>query len=209
MRVEDYLALDRSSEVRHEFIDGYAYLLAGGTADHSTISFNMWNWQAWACGFPSPTPIEMSYCQMRIRKVPDGSDAEEEAAMPAEQPGFRETITTSAEARGRFIRQTSGRNLYGDVWLRVEPLEYGNGIEFINALAEGVIPDEYIKPIEEGVREAAENGVLRGLPMTDLRVTLFGGSHHPVDSSAMAFKIAGAIGVKEAVIKANPIVREQ
>ena len=128
--------------------------------------------------------------------------------MHEDQRGFRETITTSAEAEGRFVRQTSGNNLYGIVWLKVEPLERGRGFEFVNALAEGILPQEYIKPIEEGVREGMENGVVRGYPMTDLRVTLFNGSYHEVDSRAMAFKVAGAIGLKEAVRKAHPIVLE-
>jgi elongation factor G len=121
---------------------------------------------------------------------------------------LKETITTSAEAEGRFIRQTSGRNLYAIVRLKVEPLGRGKGIVFANALAEGVLPQEYIKPIEEGVRESAENGVVRGFPMTDLRVTLLGGSYHEVDSSAMAFKTAGAMGFKEAARRAKPVIFE-
>src|SRR5262249_14601064 len=133
---------------------------------------------------------------------------EEGATMHEDQAGFRETITTSAEARGRCVRQWTEPALYGDVWLRIEPLERGQGFEFVNALAEGIIPDEYIKPIEEGVREAMEAGILAGYPMTDLRVTLFNGSYHEVDSSARAFKMAGSIGFKEAARKAHPIVLE-
>jgi len=128
--------------------------------------------------------------------------------MQGEWAGFRETITTSAEAEGRFIRQSGGRNQYAVVWLKIEPLERGKGIEFVNALAEGVLPQEYIKSVEEGVRESLEQGILRGYPMTDLRVTLLDGSYHKVDSSAMAFKTAGSIGFKEAARRAHPIVLE-
>ncbi|HLW02846.1 MAG TPA: hypothetical protein VKT82_29590 [Ktedonobacterales bacterium] len=121
---------------------------------------------------------------------------------------MRETITITAEARGRYVKQMSEPPIYGDVWLRVEPLERGKGFEFVNAVAEAVIPQEYIKPIEEGIREALENGVLQGHPMTDLRVTLFGGSYHEVDSSARAFKKAGAMALKAAVEQAHPLVFE-
>jgi elongation factor G len=114
--------------------------------------------------------------------------------MPEEWAGYRETITTSAEAEGRFIRQSGGHNQYAIVWLKMEPLERGKGIEFINALAEGVLPQEYIKSVEEGIREGAENGILRGLPMTDLRVTLLDGSYHEVDSS-VRYPIAKARGL--------------
>lgn len=127
--------------------------------------------------------------------------------MPEKQTGFRETITTSAEAEGRIRRQVGGRGLYGVVRLRVEPLERGQDFEFVNALPpENTLPDEYIKPIEEGVRESMEGGVVAGYPMTDLRVTLLDGSYTVVDSSAMAFKMAGSLGFKEAARKANPIV---
>jgi elongation factor G len=126
--------------------------------------------------------------------------------MQERQPGFRETITTSAEARGRYVRQSSEPAAYGDVWLRVEPLKCGSGFEFVNALAEDVIPPEYIESVEGGVREVMADGMLQGYPMTDLRVTLFGGSYHEVDSSARAFKMAGSMGFKEAVRLARPIV---
>lgn len=128
--------------------------------------------------------------------------------MQEKPTGFRETITTTAEARGRYIRQTTEPPCYGDVWLRVEPLERGRGVEFINAVADEIIPNEYITSIEEGIREAMEGGVLAGYPMTDVRVTLFGGSYHEVDSSARAFKMAGSIGFKEAARMAHPIVLE-
>ncbi len=126
--------------------------------------------------------------------------------MPAEQTRLRETITASAEARGRCVRQTSEPAYYGDVWLRVEPLARGKGFEFVNALTEEIIPNEYIPSIEEGIHEAMEQGILQGYPMTDLRVTLFGGSFHPVDSGALAYKRASVIGFKEAARKANPII---
>ncbi len=128
--------------------------------------------------------------------------------MREEQTRFRETITASAEAEGRFARQTGGRNQFAVVRLRVEPLGRGKGIEFVNALAEGVLPQEYIKPIEDGVRASLEQGFVRRYPMTDLRVTLLDGSYHETNSSATAFQIAGSIGLKEAVIKAHPIVIE-
>ena len=128
--------------------------------------------------------------------------------MSKEQTGFRETITTSAEAHCRYIRQSSEPAMYADVWLRVEPLEQGKGFEFANLVTEDVIPLEYSKSVEEGVREAMANGVLQGYPMTDLRLTLFNGSSHPVDSWSEPFKRAGAIGFKEAASKAHPIVLE-
>jgi elongation factor G len=128
--------------------------------------------------------------------------------MYEDQGALRETITTSAEARGRNVHWPSEPPIYGDVRLRVEPLERGKGFEFVNGLAEGIIPQEYIEPIEEGVREAMEQGVLKGYPLTDLRVTLFDGSYHEVDSSARAFKKAGAMALKTAVEKANPMVLE-
>jgi elongation factor G len=130
------------------------------------------------------------------------------AAMPREQTSFRETITTSAEAEGRFMRQTGGRGQHGVVRLRIEPLARGQGFEFVKALDQNVLPEEFIKPVEEGVREAMEQGLLKGYPMTDLRVTLLGGSYTWADSTEMAFKVAGAIGFKEAARKANPIVLE-
>jgi translation elongation factor EF-G len=128
--------------------------------------------------------------------------------MSQDVSGFRETVTTSAEARGRFVKQSSEPAMYGDAWLRVEPLERGKGFEFVNALAEGIIPPEYIQAVEAGVREEMRNGVLQSHPMTDLRVTLFDGSSHPVDSSWQAFMVAGAIGFHEAALQAHPIVLE-
>jgi elongation factor G len=124
------------------------------------------------------------------------------------QVAYRETIRKAAEAQGRFVRQTGGRGQYGDVWLKVEPLEQGKGIEFESAIVGGTVPKEYINPVEKGVAEALEGGILAGYPMQDVKVTLFDGSYHDVDSSEMAFKIAGSMGVKAAVEKAKPVLLE-
>lgn len=105
------------------------------------------------------------------------------------------------------MRQTGGHGQYGDVWLKVEPNE-GKGFEFVNAIVGGVVPKEYIKPVENGARETLENGIIAGFPMINVKVTLYDGSYHDVDSSEMAFKTAGSIGVKNAVAKAAPILLE-
>jgi elongation factor G len=131
-----------------------------------------------------------------------------EANVGRPQVAFKETITSQAQAEGRFVRQTGGHGQYGDVWLRVEPLERGKGFEFVNAIVGGAVPREYVRPTEDGVREAMESGVLAGYPMIDVRVTLFDGSYHEVDSSEMAFKTAGSIGFKEAARKAHPVLLE-
>jgi len=124
------------------------------------------------------------------------------------QVAYRETITKSAEAEGKYIRQSGGRGQYGHVWLKVEPLERGKDFEFVNAIKGGIIPDEYIPAIEKGVREAMDKGVLAGYPIRDIRVTVFDGSFHEVDSSDFAFKIAGAIALQEAVKKADLVLLE-
>jgi len=121
---------------------------------------------------------------------------------------YRETVTTKAEAEGKFIRQTGGKGQYGHVVLEVEPLPRGGGFEFVNQIRGGVIPQEFIPGVEEGVREAMETGVLGGYPLVDLKVTIINGSYHEVDSSDLAFKIAGSIGLKEGVRRANPILLE-
>ena len=131
-----------------------------------------------------------------------------EANVGRPQVAFKETVTSQAQAEGRFVRQTGGHGQYGDVWLRVEPLERGKGFEFVNAIVGGAVPREYVRPTEDGVREAMESGVLAGYPMIDVRVTLFDGSYHEVDSSEMAFKTAGSIGFKEAARKAHPVLLE-
>ena len=124
------------------------------------------------------------------------------------QVAYRETITRPVEVQGKFVRQSGGRGQYGDVWLRLEPLERGSGLIFDEEVKGERVPSEYFDAVEEGVREAAETGVLEGYPVIDLKVTLFDGSSHPVDSSDIAFKIAGSIGFKEGVGKAGAIVLE-
>jgi len=131
-----------------------------------------------------------------------------EANVGKPQVAYRETIRKNAEAQGRHVRQSGGRGQYGDVWLKVEPLEEGKGFEFVNAIVGGVVPKEYIGPVERGVAEALEGGIIAGFPMVDVKATLFDGSYHDVDSSEMAFKIAGSIGVKAAVKKAKPVLLE-
>ncbi len=122
-----------------------------------------------------------------------------EANVGKPQVAYRETIKKAVKAEGRFIRQTGGRGQYGHVWLEVEPLEPGKGFEFVNKIVGGVIPKEYIPAVESGVREAMESGVLAGYPVIDVRVTVFDGSYHEVDSSEMAFKIAASMAFKDEV----------
>ncbi len=131
-----------------------------------------------------------------------------EANVGRPQVAYRETITRDAQAEGKYVRQTGGHGQYGDVWLRVSPNERGKGIEFINAIVGGSVPREYIKPVENGVRETLENGIVAGFQMIDVKVTLFDGSYHEVDSSEAAFKMAGSLGIREAVRKAAPILLE-
>jgi elongation factor G len=124
------------------------------------------------------------------------------------QVSYRETITTSVEAEGKFVRQTGGSGQYGHVWLRVEPMERGAGFEFVSEIVGAAIPKEYIPAVEQGVRDQLGNGVLGGYPMVDVRVTLYDGSYHDVDSNEMAFKIAGSMGFREATLKATPALLE-
>jgi elongation factor G len=124
------------------------------------------------------------------------------------QVAYKETIRKSVEQQGKFIRQTGGRGQYGDVWIKVEPQQPGSGFKFVDAVKGGSIPREYIPAVEKGVREATENGALAGYPMVDVKVTLFDGSYHDVDSSEIAFKIAGSMAFKEATRKANPVLLE-
>jgi elongation factor G len=131
-----------------------------------------------------------------------------EANVGRPQVAYRETITKSVEQQGKFVRQSGGRGQYGDCWLRVEPNDPGHGFTFKNEVVGGVIPKEYIAPIEQGVVEAMNNGVLAGYPMVDIRVAVFDGSYHDVDSSEMAFKMAASMGFKEACRKAGPILLE-
>jgi len=130
-----------------------------------------------------------------------------EANVGEPQVAYRETITKTVEAEGRFIRQSGGRGQYGHVWLTIEP-QPGKGFEFVNRIVGGSIPREYIPAVEKGVIEAMEKGVLAGYPMVDIKVTLIDGSYHDVDSSEMAFKIAGSMGFKEGARQAHSILLE-
>jgi len=124
------------------------------------------------------------------------------------QVAYKETITVPAEIEGRFIRQFGGRGQYGHVWLKLEPVERGSGFRFVDKVRGGTVPKEYIPAVEAGVREALETGVVAGYPIVDVKVTLFDGSYHEVDSSDLAFKMAGSIALKHGVRKANPILLE-
>lgn len=131
-----------------------------------------------------------------------------EANVGRPQVAYRETITRPSKAQGRFVRQSGGRGQFGDVHLEIEPLEKGKGFEFEDKIFGGAIPKEFIKPVEQGVKEAMSTGTIAGYPVVDVKVTLVDGSYHEVDSSEMAFKIAGSIGFKEAVQKAAPVLLE-
>jgi elongation factor G len=124
------------------------------------------------------------------------------------QVAYRETISAGADQRHRFVRQTGGKGQFADVSLRVEPLEPGKGFEFENEIVGGSIPKEFIPSVEKGVEEAMKGGVVAGYPMVDIKVTLYDGSYHEVDSSEMAFKIAGSMAFKEACQKAKPRLLE-
>lgn len=124
------------------------------------------------------------------------------------QVAYRETIRKSVKQEGRFVRQSGGRGQYGDCWLELIPQEAGAGFEFENKVVGGAIPKEYIGSVEAGVKEAMETGVLAGFPMVDIKVIVFDGSYHDVDSSEMAFKIAGSMGFKEGAKKADPVLLE-
>ncbi|MHB8483977.1 MAG: elongation factor G [Nitrospiria bacterium] len=124
------------------------------------------------------------------------------------QVAFRETIRSKVQSEGKYIRQTGGRGQYGHVWLEIEPLEPGKGFEFVNKVVGGAVPKEYVSAVEKGVFEALQNGILAGYPVVDIKVTIFDGSYHDVDSSEMAFKIAGSMAVKSGALKANPALLE-
>jgi elongation factor G len=124
------------------------------------------------------------------------------------QVAYRETIKEQTKAEGKFVRQSGGRGQYGHVYITIEPLEPASGFEFVNKIVGGVIPKEYISAVGKGVKEACENGVLAGYPVVDVKVTLFDGSYHEVDSSEMAFKIAGSMAFKNAARKAKPVILE-
>jgi len=131
-----------------------------------------------------------------------------EANVGKPQVAYKETIRGSAEVEGKFIRQTGGRGQYGHVWITVEPLPSGKGFEFVNNIVGGSIPREYVAPVENGIKEAMATGVIAGYPVIDIRVTLFDGSYHDVDSSEIAFKIAGSMALKTGVKKSKPVILE-
>ncbi len=131
-----------------------------------------------------------------------------ECSVGKPQVSYKETIRNKVKVQGKFIRQSGGRGQYGDVWLEMEPLEAGKGIEFESKIVGGAVPKEYIKPIEEGVREAANSGILAGYPVIDFKATLVDGSYHEVDSSEMAFKIAGSMAFKEGCKQAKSVILE-
>jgi elongation factor G len=135
-------------------------------------------------------------------------DFKVEAKIGKPQVAYKETITKQAQAEGKFIQQTGGRGQYGHVVLVVEPQEKGRGIVFESKIKGGVIPKEFIPAVKEGILEAAENGILGGYPVVDVKATLIDGSYHEVDSSELAFKIAGELAFKEGLRKANPVVLE-
>ncbi len=131
-----------------------------------------------------------------------------EANVGAPQVAYKETFRSSAKVEGKFVRQSGGRGQYGHVWIEFEPLEEGAGFEFVNKIVGGVVPKEYIPAVQNGIEEAMQNGVLAGYPLVDIRATLFDGSYHDVDSSEMAFKIAGSMALKAAKDKCNPVLLE-
>jgi len=131
-----------------------------------------------------------------------------EANVGKPQVAYRETIRASVESEGKFVRQSGGRGQYGHVWLKIEPQPEGKGYEFVNGVVGGSVPREYIPAVDKGIREAVETGVIAGYPVVDVKVTIFDGSYHDVDSNEMAFKIAGSMGFKEGFRKARPVMLE-
>lgn len=131
-----------------------------------------------------------------------------EANVGKPQVAYRETIRKAVEQEGKFVRQSGGRGQYGHVWLKLEPQESGKGYEFVNAIVGGSVPKEYIPAVDKGIQEQLQNGVIAGYPVVDVKVTLFDGSYHEVDSSEMAFKIAGSQGFKQGAQKAQPVLLE-
>ncbi len=131
-----------------------------------------------------------------------------EANVGKPQVAYRETIRAKVESEGKFVRQSGGRGQYGHVWLKIEPNEQGKGYEFINGIVGGSVPREYIPAVDKGIKEAVETGVVAGYPVVDVKVTLFDGSYHDVDSNEMAFKIAGSMGFKDGFRRAKPVLLE-
>ena len=131
-----------------------------------------------------------------------------EANTGAPQVAYRETIRGTAEAQGKHIKQSGGRGQYGDVWIKFEPNESGKGFEFIDMIKGGVVPQEYRKPVQQGVEETLNGGVIAGYPVVDIKATLYDGSYHDVDSSELAFKLAGSLATREGIKKAKPVLLE-
>jgi len=131
-----------------------------------------------------------------------------EANVGKPQVAYRETIRASVESEGKFVRQSGGRGQYGHVWLKIEPQEPGKGYEFENGIVGGTVPKEYIPAVDKGIQEQLKAGVLAGYPVVDVKVTLFDGSYHDVDSNEMAFKVAASMGFKDGCRKAKPVLLE-
>jgi|Deesub1362A_J573_1020465.scaffolds.fasta_scaffold00013_135 elongation factor G len=131
-----------------------------------------------------------------------------EVLMKAPKVPYRETIKTRAKAQGKYKKQSGGRGQYGDCWIEIEPLPRGGGFEFVDKIVGGVIPRQYIPAVEKGIQDAMKEGIFAGYPMVDVKVTLYDGSYHSVDSSEMAFKIAGSLAIKKAVADAKPVLLE-
>jgi len=131
-----------------------------------------------------------------------------EANVGKPQVAYRETITKKIENEGKYVKQTGGRGQYGHVWLKIEPKEAGTGFEFVSEIVGGSVPKEYIPAVKKGVEEALDTGIRAGFPVVDIKVTIFDGSYHDVDSNEMAFKIAGSMAFKEGTKKAGPIILE-
>jgi elongation factor G len=131
-----------------------------------------------------------------------------EVELKAPKVPYKETIKASASAQGKYKKQSGGRGQYGDTWIKLEPLPRSKGFEFVDKIVGGAIPKNYIPAVEKGIKEAMVGGYLSGNPMVDIRATLYDGSYHDVDSSDMAFKIAGSMGFKNALEKAKPIILE-
>ena len=131
-----------------------------------------------------------------------------EANVGKPQVAYRETIRGTVDSEGKFVRQSGGRGQYGHVWLKIEPNGQGKGYEFVNGIVSGTVPREFIPAVDKGIKEAVETGVIAGYPVVDVKVTLFDGSYHDVDSNEMAFKIAGSMGFKEGFRRAKPVLLE-
>ena len=131
-----------------------------------------------------------------------------EANVGAPQVAYREAIRKSVEVEGKFVKQSGGRGQYGHVWLKIEPNETGKGFEFVDAIKGGTVPREYIPAVKKGLEERLPNGVLAGFPVVDVKVTLFDGSYHDVDSNENAFKMAASMGFKDGMRKASPVLLE-